>query len=55
MMDVRTYHEAREVTKGQKFGANVWMRLRDFKNIDCDDTFVKELLQELKHDDFKLP
>lgn len=54
MMDTRTYHEAREVKKGQKFGANVWMYLRDYKNSECDDDSVEELLQELKHEDFEL-
>ena len=37
-LDVRTYHEALEVKKGVKYGANVWMHLRDFKNYDiCDE------------------
>lgn len=35
-MDVRTYHEALPVIKGEKYGANAWFYLRSFKNDDCD-------------------
>ena len=54
MMDIRTYHEARAVTKGQKFGANVWMHLREYKNSNCDDDAVEELLQELNYKDYEI-
>jgi prolyl 4-hydroxylase len=47
-LDDRTFHEAMEVTKGVKYGANTWLHLRPFKEVDneCDDnlfdTFVRE-------------
>ena len=30
-MDARTHHEALPVTKGEKFGANFWIHMHDFK------------------------
>ena len=33
-IDDRTEHEAQPVTKGIKYGANVWVHQRDFKTID---------------------
>ena len=45
--DIRTYHAALEVKRGKKYGANVWMHLRDYKNYDCDDYAVEELLNGL--------
>ena len=30
-IDSRTYHEARPVLKGVKYGANSWFHLRDFQ------------------------
>lgn len=47
-LDDRTFHEAMEVTKGVKYGANTWLHLRPFKEVDheCDedlfDTFVRK-------------
>ena len=34
--DDRTYHEAMNVTKGLKYGANAWLHLRQFKEDPCD-------------------
>lgn len=31
-MDERTVHQALPVLKGVKYGANAWIRLRDYKN-----------------------
>ena len=31
--DEWTWHEALNVTKGQKYGANTWIHLRDFTNV----------------------
>lgn len=43
-LDDRTYHEALEVKKGVKYGANAWMHLRDFQSYDdCDEEAVQEL------------
>jgi prolyl 4-hydroxylase len=33
-IDKRTDHEAMPVIKGQKFGANAWLHLRNFKKAD---------------------
>jgi len=45
-LDPRTYHEALEVKKGVKYGANVWMHLRDFQNYDICDEEAAEGLRE---------
>ena len=37
-MDDRTYHEALVVKKGMKYGANAWLRLRNYKDAgDCEE------------------
>ena len=37
-MDERTFHEALVVEKGTKYGANAWLRLRPYKNVDhCEE------------------
>ena len=46
-IDVRTFHEAMEVIKGVKYGANVWLHLRQFKDIDenCDEDQFDEVMK----------
>mmetsp|Transcript_26128 Transcript_26128/g.30818 ORF Transcript_26128/g.30818 Transcript_26128/m.30818 type:complete len:101 (+) Transcript_26128:1-303(+) len=34
--DQRTWHEALPVIKGVKYGANAWLRQRDYENSDCN-------------------
>ena len=36
--DEWTWHEALPVEKGSKYGANAWIRLRDFQNAKCRQT-----------------
>ena len=35
-IDDRTYHEALVVEQGEKYGANAWFHLRNFKDDDCE-------------------
>jgi len=49
--DDRTYHEALNVTKGMKYGANAWLHLRDVKNDRCDYDAFQRIIDEEDEDD----
>ena len=41
----KTWHEALPVIKGTKYGANAWFHQRDFKNYECNDALVENLVR----------
>lgn len=49
-IDERTFHEAMEVTKGVKYGANAWLHLRRYKthNHNCDVDEANEIRRKRK-------
>jgi hypothetical protein len=43
----KTYHEARVVNKGNKYGANAWLHLRDYRNLECDEDELESVKSKL--------
>jgi hypothetical protein len=43
----KTYHEARIVNKGNKYGANAWLHLRDVRNLHCDEDQLEPIRSKL--------
>jgi hypothetical protein len=43
----KTYHEARIVNKGNKYGANAWLHLRDVRNVHCDEDQLEPIRSKL--------
>ena len=46
-IDNRTTHEALPVEKGRKFGANIWVHLRDFKSREADCLYEDQHAPEI--------
>ena len=45
-MDSRTYHEARMVIKGVKYGANAWLHLRNVQEDPCNHDEYERIMEE---------